>query len=485
MEKFNIITNVFDVAAVREMTFESRPHLVAPVVLLVEGVHNGILYEHAELERYPNAWSGIPLPIHHPRENGEPISANDPIIIEEQSVGNLFNVKYEANNTRLVGEIWVDINKANSIAPEVLGALRGGQRLEVSTGLYFDVDPQTGTWNGEQYEAIARNYRPDHLALLPGGVGACSWSDGCGVRSNEKEPKPMAKTDKLKKRARLFIMEMLSLNEPSHDELRAKLQQAIDTLDNDSWIHFLREVYDDFIVYEARGNNPSEGIAGTSKLYKRNYSLGDDEAVTLAEEVIEVREERNYVPVGNDVDASPEPGKQQKETVTMTQTNDAAVQALIACEHTRFTEADAEWLNTLSAEQLEKMKAVDEPCDDLPAANDVPPEDTPAANDVPPEDTPVTLESYIDAAPPEVADVLRRSVARDAAEKAAVIDALVANDRCKFTKEQLEAKQLEELTALAELANVSLDFSGAGGAPPAANDDEIPDMPKVFEKKTA
>lgn len=485
MEKFSIIISLNTIAVTHERLFESRPHLVAPVVLLVEGVHNGFLYEAAELAKYPDAWSGIPLPIQHPRKNGEPISANDPTIIEEQSIGNLFHVHYDADKARLVGEIWIDINKASSIAPEALAAIRGGQRLEVSTGLYFDVDPQSGIWNDQQYNAIARNYRPDHLALLPGGVGACSWSDGCGVRSNKKEIKPMKKIDEMTKRARLFIMEMLSYNELSHDELRGKLQRAVDTLDNNSWMHFVREVYDDFVIYEARGTNPSSGVEMSGVLYKRDYSTDADEAIVLADEAVEVREEKTYVPVGNAVDAAPKPGNQSKETVTMSKTNDAIVQALIVCERTRFTEADAEWLKTLSADQLETMKAVEQ-CEE-PINNDtkVKVDDKPDAK---PEDdvTPITLKSYIEAAPTEVAGVLRRFVARDAAEKEAVIDALVANDRCKFTKEQLEAKPLDELNVLAELANVPVDFSGSAGALPETNDeDKIPEMPKVFEKKTA
>lgn len=497
MEKFVIISNAFDTAVVREILFESRPHLVAPVVLLVEGVYNGFLYEAAELAKYPNAWSGIPLPIKHPIENGKPITANDPVIIEEQSVGNLFNVRYDADKARLVGEIWIDIDKATNIAPEVLAAVRGGQRLEVSTGLYFDIDPQSGMWNDQQYDAIARNYRPDHLALLPGGVGACSWSDGCGVRANKKEQKPMVVKENLKNKLAVLWHSVFGArgNEDSHDALWSKLSSAVSSLDTDSWDHWLHEVYDDYIIYQANGDkNPSEvGSAGTRFLYKRSYTVGADEEVVLSDDAQEVKEEKTYVPVGNVANASPKPGNQPKETVTM-QNNDATVQALIACERTRFTEEDAEWLKGLSDNQLETLKAQDEPClktnDDPPApkANDDPPapkanDDPPApkANDDPPK--PITLDSYIDAAPTEVASVLKRAVARDNADKDKLVAALVANERCEFTEEQLKAKDLEELQQLSKLARISVDFGGQGGGSVAANDDEVPEMPPVFEKK--
>ena len=44
----------------------------------------------------------------------------------------------------------------------------------------------TVNWNGKKYSAIAHNFAPDHLALLPDGGGACSWVDGAGMpRINE------------------------------------------------------------------------------------------------------------------------------------------------------------------------------------------------------------------------------------------------------------------------------------------------------------
>jgi hypothetical protein len=39
-------------------------------------------------------------------------------------------------------------------------------------------------WNGEEYEETLYDFIPDHIALLPNELGACSWADGCGVREN-------------------------------------------------------------------------------------------------------------------------------------------------------------------------------------------------------------------------------------------------------------------------------------------------------------
>jgi hypothetical protein len=73
---------------------------------------------------------------------------------------------------------------------EVVNRLRAGQPVEVSTGYFADMEATNGVWNGAAYTGITRNIRPDHLALLPDEVGACSWVDGCGApRVNVKGEK--------------------------------------------------------------------------------------------------------------------------------------------------------------------------------------------------------------------------------------------------------------------------------------------------------
>jgi len=52
--------------------------------------------------------------------------------------------------------------------------------------MFIEEEAQEGLWNKEKYIAVAKNIRPDHLALLTDAVGACSIADGCGIRNNEK-----------------------------------------------------------------------------------------------------------------------------------------------------------------------------------------------------------------------------------------------------------------------------------------------------------
>jgi hypothetical protein len=70
----------------------------------------------------------------------------------------------------------------------VIPAVESGQKLEVSTGLVLDAVAPGGAFRGRTYNATARNVRPDHLALLPGGRGACACDDGCGLLANAGEP---------------------------------------------------------------------------------------------------------------------------------------------------------------------------------------------------------------------------------------------------------------------------------------------------------
>lgn len=178
-------------ATTRYALLDGRKHLVVPVVALVAGVVNGFLVEPEELRKFADAWNGRPLPVRHPQAGDEYISANSPEIIERQVVGQFFNARIAVGD-RLAGELWLDIAKCEALGGDalaVLHRLERGQPIEVSTAYFCDIDPIAGNHNGQSYTGIQRNLRPDHLALLPDEVGACSWKDGCGApRVNSEQP---------------------------------------------------------------------------------------------------------------------------------------------------------------------------------------------------------------------------------------------------------------------------------------------------------
>ena len=184
MEVYFQISNNY---RVQERQHQGRKHLVVPVVMMVEGVHAGshgaLLHRIEEMGRYPASWNGIPVVVDHPSEDGQNISANSPEIIDSRVVGRVYNT--HVSGAKLKAEVWLDEEKLRQVCPVILTEIREYEPIEVSIGVFTDDEIVTGDWNGEAYEAIARNHRPDHLALLPGGAGACSLADGCGIRSNK------------------------------------------------------------------------------------------------------------------------------------------------------------------------------------------------------------------------------------------------------------------------------------------------------------
>ena len=162
-------------------------HWVVPSVLLLEGVHAGSLgplyYPPDEIERSTPAWNYKPVVVNHPMVNGVNVSACRPDILNTRRVGLLLNSRYE--DGKLKADVWIEKLRAENISPTVVRVIRNGWMMELSTGLFLDVERTPGRWRDEDYIGIARNYRPDHLALLPDDVGAVSIADGAGFMRNQ------------------------------------------------------------------------------------------------------------------------------------------------------------------------------------------------------------------------------------------------------------------------------------------------------------
>lgn len=168
---------------IRREMHDGAEHLVVPAVLIVEGVLNDSFVPAEEFGKYVDSWNGIPVPVLHPEEHGEHISANRPDIIDKNTIGRVYNAHVDGN--KLKAELWLNIDKANRLGHDALiDQLAAGEVVELSTAYFADDEKKAGNFNGNSYSGIARNLRPDHLALLPGNVGACSVEDGCGTRTN-------------------------------------------------------------------------------------------------------------------------------------------------------------------------------------------------------------------------------------------------------------------------------------------------------------
>jgi len=493
-EKGNIaIINASFGGAVRRTVWQGKEYLIAPVIALVEGVHEGsagaIYYSKDEIAKFIEAWNGVPLPVMHPQDNeGYYISCNSPEIIEKQSIGHFFNAQYQAG--KLKGELWIEIEKANQISKEIIERLENGQPIEVSTGLWSDDEIIAGEWNGKKYAVIARNIRPDHIALLPNAIGACSWQDGCGApRINSKGGDNKVKDKGKIKQALSSIAELLGfkVQETSHEDIRSKLQQILNKDDRleSQIIHYIKNVYDDHFIYE---QSTADGV----KLFKQKFKFDGDE-IQMNGEPKEVKEDVRYLDISHQNIGGEKNMDKIKEIVN----------TLIANEKTSFNEDNREWLMTLDECKLKalepKVQEIKHPEDkeiDVFIAKESSPfsdkdkdflkslnecqfkallEKYPEKKkeELKGNEKPPTVDEYIGEAPDGIREFLTSGVKLLQEQKDSIIKGLIANKRNKFTENQLKEKHIDELKALAELAQVEVDYSGQGGTAKVNSLDDI------------
>lgn len=175
----------YDASVIRHEMHDGTEHMVVPVVMIVEGVLNDALILSEEFGAFPDAWNGIPVPVLHPEEHGQSISANRPDIVDRNTIGRVYNTHVDGK--KLKAELWINKKKAEKLGHgDVVKALEAGFVMEVSTGYFAEDEAKEGEYNGRPYNHIHRGIRPDHLALLPTQIGACSVKDGCGTRVNNK-----------------------------------------------------------------------------------------------------------------------------------------------------------------------------------------------------------------------------------------------------------------------------------------------------------
>lgn len=178
----------------RRQTVNGRDFLIAPMTIIVPGVLNGsrgaLLYPPSEVAKEPGLWNGVPICDGHPTENGSHVSGRTPSTMASHWMGHVFNDRWDGQ--RRTAEGWFDVEATKRVNPAILNRLERGDSIELSTGLFTDNHDRRGVFNGKPYDAIAYNYRPDHLAILHSVRGACSREDGCGVMVNEDDARQEA-----------------------------------------------------------------------------------------------------------------------------------------------------------------------------------------------------------------------------------------------------------------------------------------------------
>ena len=444
-ERFTEVTLIFTAnkSLTRYDTLEGKEHLVVPCVMITEGVHNGsmgpLYYPAKEIAKSAPAWNSKPVVVNHPTINGLPISACAPDVFNTRKIGVLMNTRWE--DGKLKTECWIDVEKSNKVDDRVLQAVENGEMMEVSTGLFMDDEKVEGEWNGEKYETIVRNYRPDHLAILPDHKGACSIEDGAGLLRNKADLQGAEK--------KLADHLALRFNELSHNEIWRMLNDKIQTsAGNDAWAI---DVFDKFFTYDLG-----------EKVYYQEYEIEDDEVklIGLRKEAKKIIQYvlADGVVVGNKDEVVGNGFCSNKKEIVM-KNKKKVVDALIANEKAPWTEDEREILMNMSDEKVEAWVTNAEEKEE-PIVPPVEPKteklEAPKAKDVPAptENKEVTDESYIANAPKGVQEMYHYGMATLQKEKAELIQKITANERNPFMKEQLESKEVGELKQLAVLAEM-------------------------------
>lgn len=458
-----VICNVLP-KLVRMDSMEGREYLVVPMVILTEGVHNGsdgpLYYSPEELAKTPAIWNHKPVVVYHPERDGVGISACDPTIITNRKVGVMMNTRFEKG--KLKSEAWIEKARADVVDERILEAVNRNEMMEVSTGMFIDQEPVEGEWKGEKYAAVARNFRPDHLALLPDKIGACSIADGAGfLRNEQKEGK--------KGISLIFhrVLEHMGLaapteNEMSHDNIRRALCEALSSkyappgATSSPYNYWIEDVYDDFFIYSYDG-----------KLYRMDYTATDS-GVTLGDkDPVQVQRVTEY----RTVEGAYVGNRDQTNNTIPAMDKKKLVDGLIANSNGAFTEADRERLMAFTEAQLQRLSqpsqtttanaaagaattAAQQTTTQAPATNAAATQtqQQPAAE---PKKA-ATVEEYIAEAPAPVREVLQNSLNTYNEEKTKLVEQLSANKQCAFTKEDLSQRPLGELRNLARLAGVSV-----------------------------
>ena len=162
----------------REATLNGVEYLVVPGIPMREQVMKYYFVNAAEISKCATAWNGVPLTINHPHENNGSANVPDPDV---PVIGAFYNSALDG--TKLTGEFWFNVEKLRA-APggaTIEKAIRNNRILEVSTGYFADEIDAEGAFENVPYTAVHQNLKPDHIAILPEAIGACSIEDGCGV----------------------------------------------------------------------------------------------------------------------------------------------------------------------------------------------------------------------------------------------------------------------------------------------------------------
>jgi len=424
----SFITKNSSKSLVRNDSMEGREYIVVPVVMMVEGVLNGscgpLLYPAEEMAKIPQVWNYKPSIVYHPDAG----SACTPEILTSSKIGVIMNTVFE--DSKLKAECWLEKERCEAVDKRILTAVENKEMLELSTGLFTDNEATEGEWNGVKYVGIARNYRPDHLAILPDQIGACSIKDGAGfLRLNTAGTQisfDVSSIPQLKgglPPAALQRIENLIINEMGFSDVRDAISKALmDGVKGKDEYVWVVEVYDDYFIFEKK-----------NRLFKQSYTKTKD-VVEINGIPLEVVRKIDYVSIN-------------ERTIEMDKKK--IVANLIANKSTQWEEKDEAALMAMDEAVLAKMTPVENTAAPVPAtevsaipATVIAKPETVVENTAAP--VIATVDDYIAQAPAEMKAVLNSGLQTYRRQRQQLIASITTNSKL-FTAEELQTKTTDDL----------------------------------------
>lgn len=496
----------------RTESLHGSEHLIIPVVALVEGVLQGMNAAEPELAlaeefgKTPAGWNGRPLVMNHPVVDGSPVSANSPEVLESYAFGQIFNTS--CADGKLKCEAWVNKTRVSELGGEVedtIDRILAGEVVEISTGLFTDLEEKKGRFNGEDYAGIWRNIVPDHLAFLSEGVkGACSVEDGCGTPRTNSAWRALAAKPKTSASApgsdcgcgcggkckdvphnhehsesgvtKPVILANSVPADMTYADVSSLLNTALQMVMGNDY-YYLMTFSQDKVVYYSYLYEDGRSKSG---YYQRSYSIDAGGQVTLGSDAERVNLLTEIVP-------AVDPKVNQESVMPDDKTKQTTPATPSADDQKNNTKADDKTTAKADGQDGAEGNAGD------PGVETPPEPKTQAAAPAPTPSTPAqpikfnSVKEYLDAAPPEMKDMIQSGLRLHNEKKGSLIKALKETGRCKFSDEALKAMSMDELQNLADLAAVpSYEGQGSTRIVDNSEDNTIPAAPKLdFSANTA
>lgn len=455
-ERFQSITFNLSGKPRREM-LDGKEHLVVPTVMIVEGVLNGsggpLMYRGEDLQETPQLWDHKPVVLYHPAGK-----ACDPVVLNSRKLGVVLNTEWDPPKLRT--EAWLDIERCNALDKRIIENLEAGKVVEVSTGLFTTNKSEEGEWNGTSYSYVATSHRPDHLAILPDQVGACSVADGAGlgVWNSIKEGTPI---DDIQRSSLMCVSTSRPVeNVKSYQDVTNELYTLLQArFGYSAWID---AVFDAYFVYS---------IDGT--MYKLNYTKSDKSVKISDGDPVEVYRDVQYITANGEGLATVKTSKvplviKNKESEM---TKKEKIDQLIA--NAGYEESDRVMLDGFSDEKIDKLIGNVKTVEPKKVENTNPSPTVPA----PQQQQVQNLDTYLQTLPPEVAAVVRNNIADNESKKKTLIEKIVAVQNANLAKNKATRVLNSEWLQTLEPAALEGILAMGGGT---AESDAIPSVQSFF-----